>query len=242
MKKIVLFLFVVLFSINSYSQKSEGDTWREVAKYLFDEGFDRAELRNTVQLVRDMAEEISEKKKISKRTEKKLNNLSFSDDQLEILKTLSKKMSKVVAENMKKEDNQMNSFENNNQDRFNRARGDFNQNSRGRGGNSRAQGGQRGGQQRAGSNNRQGPPRPEVNNPVIQRLAQYVREQGVSRENMRDVMNVIMEIGREYKASTEKSIYKPSEENFGKLKDAGLSDETIEAVVEVIKALAVYDK
>jgi len=242
MKKIVLFLFVVLFSINSYSQKSEGDTWREVAKYLYDEGFDRGELRNTVQLVRDMAEEISEKKKISKRTEKKLNNLSFSDDQLEILKTLSKKMSKVVAESMKKEDNQMNSFENNNQDRFNRARGDFNQNSRGRGGNSRAQGGQRGGQQRAGSNNRQGPPRPEVNNPVIQRLAQYVREQGVSRENMRDVMNVIMEIGREYKASTEKSIYKPSEENFGKLKDAGLSDETIEAVVEVIKALAVYDK
>lgn len=242
MKKIVLFLFVVLFSINSYSQKSEGDTWREVAKYLYDEGFDRGELRNIVQLVRDMAEEISEKKKISKRTEKKLNNLSFSDDQLEILKTLSKKMSKVVAESMKKEDNQMNSFENNNQDRFNRARGDFNQNSRGRGGNSRAQGGQRGGQQRAGSNNRQGPPRPEVNNPVIQRLAQYVREQGVSRENMRDVMNVIMEIGREYKASTEKSIYKPSEENFGKLKDAGLSDETIEAVVEVIKALAVYDK
>ena len=242
MKKIVLFLFVVLFSINSYSQKSEGDTWREVAKYLYDEGFDRGELRNTVQLVRDMAEEISEKKKISKRTEKKLKNLSFSDDQLEILKTLSKKMSKVVAESMKKEDNQMNSFENNNQDRFNRARGDFNQNSRGRGGNSRAQGGQRGGQQRAGSNNRQGPPRPEVNNPVIQRLAQYVREQGVSRENMRDVMNVIMEIGREYKASTEKSIYKPSEENFGKLKDAGLSDETIEAVVEVIKALAVYDK
>ena len=242
MKKIVLFLFVVLFSINSYSQKSEGDTWREVAKYLYDEGFDRGELRNIVQLVRDMAEEISEKKKISKRTEKKLNNLSFSDNQLEILKTLSKKMSKVVAESMKKEDNQMNSFENNNQDRFNRARGDFNQNSRGRGGNSRAQGGQRGGQQRAGSNNRQGPPRPEVNNPVIQRLAQYVREQGVSRENMRDVMNVIMEIGREYKASTEKSIYKPSEENFGKLKDAGLSDETIEAVVEVIKALAVYDK
>ena len=242
MKKIILFLFVVLFSINSYSQKSEGDTWREVAKYLYDEGFDRGELRNTVQLVRDMAEEISEKKKISKRTEKKLNNLSFSDDQLEILKTLSKKMSKVVAESMKKEDNQMNSFENNNQDRFNRARGDFNQNSRGRGGNSRAQGGQRGGQQRAGSNNRQGPPRPEVNNPVIQRLAQYVREQGVSRENMRDVMNVIMEIGREYKASTEKSTYKPSEENFGKLKDAGLSDETIEAVVEVIKALAVYDK
>ena len=241
MKKIVLFLFVVLFSINSSSQKSEGDTWREVAKYLYDEGFDRGELRNTVELVREIAEEIFEKKKISKRTEKKLKNLSFSEDQIEILKSLSQKMSKMVGESMKKEENEMNSFENNNQDRFNRARGDFNQNSRGRGGNSRAQGGQRGGQ-RLGSNNRQSPPRPEVNNPVIQRLAQYVREQGVSRENMRDVMNVIMEIGREYKASTENSIYKPSEESLGKLKDAGLSGETIEAVIEVIKALAVYDK
>ena len=244
MKKIVLLLLVALFSINSYSQKSEGDTWREVAKYLYDEGFDREELRNTVQLVREMATEIFEKKRLTKKTEKKLNKLSFSEDQLEILKTLSKKMSKIVGETMKKEENkknEMNSFENNNQDRFNRARGDFNQNSRGRGGNSRAQGGQRGGQ-RFGSNNRQSPPRPEVNNPVIQRLAQYVREQGVSRENMRDVMNVIMEIGREYKASTEKSSYKPNDENLVKLKDAGLSDETIEAVVEVIKALAIYDR
>ena len=241
MKKIILFLSIILISINSYSQKKEGDAWRQAAKYLYDEGFDRNELRNTVELVREIAEEIFEKKKISKRTEKKLKNLSFSEDQIEILKSLSQKMSKMVGESMKKEENEMNSFENNNQDRFNRARGDFNQNSRERGGNSRAQGGQRGGQ-RFGSNNRQSPPRPEVNNPVIQRLAQYVREQGVSRENMRDVMNVIMEIGREYKASTEKSSYKPSDENLGKLKDGGLSDETIEAVVEVIKALAIYDK
>ena len=36
MKKIVLFLLVAFFSINSYSQKSEGDTWREVAKYLLE--------------------------------------------------------------------------------------------------------------------------------------------------------------------------------------------------------------
>ena len=241
MKKIILFLSIILISINSYSQKKEGDAWRQAAKYLYDEGFDRNELRNTVELVREMATEIFEKKKVTKKTEKKLNKLSFSEDQIEILKSLSQKMSKMVGESMKKEENEMNSFENNNQDRFNRARGDFNQNSRERGGNSRAQGGQRGGQ-RFGSNNRQSPPRPEVNNPVIQRLAQYVREQGVSRENMRDVMNVIMEIGREYKASTEKSSYKPSDENLGKLKDGGLSDETIEAVVEVIKALAIYDK
>ena len=71
MKKIILFLLVILSSLNSYSQKQEGDTWRQVAKYLFDEGFDRDELRNTVQLVRDMSREVFEKKKISKKTEKK---------------------------------------------------------------------------------------------------------------------------------------------------------------------------
>jgi len=241
MKKIILFLLVILSSLNSYSQKQEGDTWRQVAKYLFDEGFDRDELRNTVQLVRDMSREVFEKKKISKKTEKKLKNLSFSEDQIEILKTLSKKMSKVVAESMKNEKNEINSFDNNNQDRFNRARGDFNQNRRGSGANSRAQGSQRGGQ-RAGSNNRQGPPRPEVDNPVMQRLMQYVREQGVSGKNIRDVMNVIMQIGREYKSSNERGSYKPSDESVAKLKDAGLNDETVEAVIEVIKALAVYDK
>ena len=241
MKKIILFLVVILSSLNSYSQKQEGDTWRQVAKYLFDEGFDRDELRNTVQLVRDMSREVFEKKKISKKTEKKLKNLSFSEDQIEILKTLSKKMSKVVAESMKNQKNEIDSFDNNNQDRFNRARGDFNQNRRGSGANSRAQSGQRGGQ-RAGSNNRQGPPRPEVDNPVMQRLMQYVREQGVSGKNIRDVMSVIMQIGREYKSSNERGSYKPSDESVSKLKDAGLNDETVEAVIEVIKALAVYDK
>ena len=237
MKKIILFLVVILISVNSYSQKQEGDTWREVAKHLFDKGFDREELRNTVQLVREMSKEVFEKKKLSKKTEKKLKNLSFSEDQIEILKTLSKKMSKVVAESMKKEKNEMNSFENNNQDRFNRARGDFNQNRRGTGASSRAQGGQR-----QGANNRQSPPRPEVGNPVMQRLMQYVREQGVSGKNIREVMNVIMQIGREYKSSTEKASYKPSDESLTKLKDAGLNDETTEAVIEVIKALAMYDK
>ena len=240
MKKFFLFLIVAFFTINSYSQKSEGDRWREVAKYLFDEGFDRNELRNTVQLVRDMSKEIFNKKKISKKTEKKLKNLSFNEDQIEILKTLSQKMSKIVGESMKREESEMNSFENNNQNGFNRARGDFNQNNRARGGNSRARGGQRGGQ-RLGSNNGQSPPRPEVN-PVLQRLAQYVREQGVDRENMRSVMNVIMQIGREYKASAERSSYKPSEESLSSLKKSGLSDETVEAVIEVIKALAIYDK
>lgn len=237
MKKIILFISIILLSFNSYSQKEEGNPWREAAKFLFEKGFDRDELRNTIELVREMSNEIFENEKLSKKTEKKLKKLSFSDEQLKVLKSLSQKMSKMLNANEKKESNskkEMNSFDNNNEDRMNRARGDFSSGQRG---------GQRGGQRAGSPNDRNGPARPEVNNPVIQRLAQYVREQGgVSRENMRDVMNTIMQIGREYKSSAERSSYKPSEENLKKLKDAGLSNETIKAVIDVIKALAIYDK
>ena len=237
MKKIILFISIILLSFNSYSQKEEGNVWREAAKFLFEKGFDRDELRNTIQLVREMSNEIFENEKLSKKTEKKLKKLSFSDEQLKTLKSLSQKMSKMLDTNGKKESNskkEMNSFDSNNRDRMNRARGDFSSGQRG---------GQRGGQRAGSPNDRNGPARPEVNNPVIQRLAQYVREQGgVSRENMRDVMNTIMQIGREYKSSVERSSYKPSEENLKKLKDAGLSNETIKAVIDVIKALAIYDK
>jgi hypothetical protein len=41
----------------------------------------------------------------------------------------------------------------------------------------------------------------------MQRLMQYVREQGVSGKNIRDVMSVIMQIGREYKASSDRGSY-----------------------------------
>ena len=235
MKKIILFISIILLSFNSYSQKEEGNVWREAARFLFEKGFDRDELRNTIELVREMSNEIFENEKLSKKTEKKLTKLSFSNEQLEILKSLSQKMSKMVDSNLKKEKSN-----NERSDNFNQ-RGNSENFSRGQRGGLR--GGQRGGQSVGPPNDRQGPPRPEVDNPVIQRLAQYVREQGgVSRENMRNVMNVIMKIGREYKSSTERSSYKPSDESLGKLKDAGLNDETIEAVIDVIKALAIYDR
>ena len=47
MKKILLFISIILLSFNSYSQKEEGNVWREAAKFLYDKGFDRDELRNT---------------------------------------------------------------------------------------------------------------------------------------------------------------------------------------------------
>jgi len=48
MKKIILFISLIFISFNSYSQKDPQQMGREIAKYLFDNGFDRDELRETV--------------------------------------------------------------------------------------------------------------------------------------------------------------------------------------------------
>ena len=72
MKKILLYTSILLLSFQTYSQNKEGNMWREAAKYLYDNGFDRNNLRNTIELVREMSSEISENKKISKKTDKKL--------------------------------------------------------------------------------------------------------------------------------------------------------------------------
>ena len=98
------------------------------------------------------------------------------------------------------------------------------------------------GGQRNGSNNRQGPPRPEGVSPIFEKLIQYIREQGVSRDKIRNVMTAVREIGQEYSSLDDKSGYQPSEEKLNILTDAGLSDETISVVIEIVKALVVYDK
>ena len=180
MKKILLYTAILLLSFQAYSQNKEGNMWREAAKYLYDNGFDRNNLRNTIELVREMSSEISENKKISKKTQKKLNKMSFSDKEVDILKSLSQKMSKMVIKNIengKESKKETTDFGNENQERMNRARGDFNLGQRG--GNLRGQGGNRSGQ-RYGSNNRQGPPRPEATSPIFEKLIQYIREQGVN--------------------------------------------------------------
>ena len=240
MKKILLYAGILLLSFQTYSQNKEGNVWREAAKYLYDNGFDRNNLRNTIDLVRVMSAEISENKKISKKTEKKLNKLSFSEKEVDILKSLSQKMSKMVKkkfEQGKESKKEMTDSGNGNQQRMNRAKGDFNSDRRGAGANSRVQG-----DQRYGSNNRQGPPRPEVASPIFEKLVQYIREQGVNRDKMRTVMTIVREIGQEYRSLEDKSSYKPSEEKLKTLADAGLSDETVSVLIEIIKALVVYDR
>ena len=66
---------------------------------------------------------------------------------------------------------------------------------------------------------------------------QYVREQGVSRENIRDVMGSVQTIGKEYRSAADKSNFKPSDEAVESLSNAGLSNESISIIVEIIKAL-----
>ena len=67
-------------------------------------------------------------------------------------------------------------------------------------------------------------------------------DRGVNRDNMRSVMTTVREIGQEYRSLEDKSGYKPSEEKLKTLSEAGLSDETISVVIEIIKALVVYDR
>ena len=146
-----------------------------------------------------MSAEISENEKISKKTEKKLNKLSFSEKEVDILKSLSQKMSKMVQKDIEKGKGLkkgVTDFGSGNQQRMNRARGDFNSDQRGTGANSRLQGGQRN-----GATNRPGPPRPEGVSPIFEKLIQYIREQGVSRDKIRNVMTTVREIGQEYRLS-----------------------------------------
>ena len=244
MKKIFLYTAILLLSFQTYSQNKEGNVWREAARYLYENGFDRNNLRNTIELVREMSSEISKNKKISKKTEKKLNKMSFSDNEVDILKSLSQKMSKMVVkvkdkEKEKKLKKETTDFGNENRERMNRARADFSSGQRG--GNLRVQSGNIS-DQRYESNNRQGPPRPEATSPIFEKLIQYIREQGVNRDNIRSVMTIVREIGREYRSLEDKSGYKPSEEKLKTLAEAGLSDETASVVIEIIKALVVYDR
>ena len=200
MKKIILFTCIMFLGIDCYSQKEEGNVWREAAKYLFDEGFDRDDLRNTIELVREMSKEFFEKGKFSKKNDKKLKK-SFSQEQIDKLKTLSKKMAKLVDYNKKEED--VNSRPNNgNFSRGNRAgppngAGNFSRGNR--------------------NSSQQNSP---TMNPVFERLMMFLREEGITRENIRPVMEAIRGIGQEYRESDDKENYEPNEKFIKRLYDS----------------------
>ena len=218
MKKIILFTCIMLLGIDCYSQKAEGNVWREAAKYLFDEGFDSNDLRNTIEIVREMSKEFFEKGKFSKKNDKKLKK-SFSQEQIDKLKTLSKKMAKLVDYNKKEED--VNSRPNNgNFSRGNRAgppngAGNFSRGNR--------------------NSSQQNSP---TMNPVFERLMMFLREEGITRENIRPVMEAIRGIGQEYRESDDKENYEPNEKFIKRLYDSGLSEESINIVIQIVKAIS----
>ncbi len=225
MKKIILFISLIFISFNSYSQKDPKQMDREIAKHLFDKGFERDQIRSTIVLVREMSKEMLEKKKLSKKTKKKIKENSFSDEQVQVLESLSKKMSKIIASSQKKKETRDDVSDNLNQRQ--------NLNSRASGRNFSR--GQRQGPPRGGQ--RLGPSSSDGQNPVFVRLMEYIREQGVSRENMRDVMGSVRTIGQEYRSAVDKSNFKPSDNAVKSLSNAGLSNESISIIVEIIKAL-----
>ena len=212
----------MFLSINCYSQKEEGNVWREAAKYLYDEGFDRDDLRNTIELVREMSKEFFEKEKFSKKNDKKLKK-SFSQEQIDKLKTLSKKMAKLVDFSQKEEE--INPRPNN---------GNFSRGNR--------VGPPNGARNFSRGNRNSSQQNSPTMNPVFERLIMFLREEGITRENMRPVMEAIRGIGQEYRESDDKENYEPSEKFIKRLYDSGLSEESINIVIQIVKAISLNRK
>ena len=70
------------------------------------------------------------------------------------------------------------------------------------------------------ANKRQGPARPDVGDPIFEKIIEYLRDQGINRENFRDVFSTVRNIRLEFVQSTDKSKYKPSKKYIKKLKNS----------------------
>tara|TARA_B100000963_G_scaffold181156_1_gene157480 strand:+ start:858 stop:1367 length:510 start_codon:yes stop_codon:yes gene_type:complete len=91
-------------------------------------------------------------------------------------------------------------------------------------------------------NKRQGPARPDVGDPIFEKILKYLREQGINRENFRDVFTTVRDIRLELIKSTDKSKFKPNKKYIKKLKNSGLSDNSIERIIDLIKAIVALEK
>ena len=92
------------------------------------------------------------------------------------------------------------------------------------------------------ANKRQGPARPDVGDPIFEKIIEYLREQGINRNNFRDVFSTVRDIRLEFVQSTDKSKYKPSKKYIKKLKSSGLSDDSIDRILDLIKAIVGLEK
>ena len=91
-------------------------------------------------------------------------------------------------------------------------------------------------------NKRQGPARPDVGDPIFEKIIEYLRDQGISRENFREVFSSVRNIRLEFIKSNDKSKFKPSKKHIKNLKNLGLTDESIEKIMDLIKAIVSLEK
>lgn len=91
-------------------------------------------------------------------------------------------------------------------------------------------------------NKRQGPARPDVGDPIFEKIVEYLREQGINRENFRDVFTTVRDIRLELIKSRDKSKFKPSKKYIKNLKNSGLSDDSIDRLLDLIKAMVGLEK
>jgi len=91
-------------------------------------------------------------------------------------------------------------------------------------------------------NKRQGPARPDVGDPIFEKIVEYLREQGINRENFRDVFTTVRDIRLELIKSADKSKFKPSKKYIKNLKNSGLSDDSIDRLLDLIKAMVGLEK
>ena len=56
-------------------------------------------------------------------------------------------------------------------------------------------------------NKRHGPARPDVGDPIFEKIIEYLREQGINRNNFRDVFSTVRDIRLEFVQSTDCLLY-----------------------------------
>ena len=91
-------------------------------------------------------------------------------------------------------------------------------------------------------NKRQGPARPDVGDPIFEKIIEYLRGEGISRENFREVFSTVRNIRMEFIKSNDKSKFKPSKKYIKNLKNSGLTDESIDKIIDLIKAIVGLEK
>ena len=86
------------------------------------------------------------------------------------------------------------------------------------------------------------PARPEIFNPIIQKIISYLKEQGFNQENIKSAVKTLKDISESYRISKSKKDFKISKSNIESLKKLGISEKSISIIVDIIKLSAPQEK